>query len=269
MAKQQAVIEKLKGEKVAMADEKLAEEKAATRLMAHQRASLTAAAAKNAAASGKSNSLGSALGKMFDDPTMKEFLRDQQLKTLKTQYAPLIKSLNLSPETADKFMQLLGDDAMRKMDLGMQLVKGDLDSATAAQQQIAAKNELASQMQSLLGSDSYPQFQQFQEELPARTMLTMFKSELSDNGLTDDQSAQLLQLMKSMPSSDNAGQLNQSASATDDYLQKMEDNNQQVLQKAANFLSPDQLSALGAFQTNMLGMIKVGATMQKQFRGGQ
>jgi hypothetical protein len=48
-------------------------------------------------------------------------------------------------------MQLLGDDAMRKMDMGMELVKGDLDSATAAQQQIAAKNELASQMQSLLG----------------------------------------------------------------------------------------------------------------------
>jgi RNA polymerase sigma factor (sigma-70 family) len=271
-AKQQAVIDKLKQEKLAMVDEKAAAEKASARLLAHQRTAFNAAEAKNIAAArneGKSNSLGGALGAMMDDPAMKEMMRQQQLTALKAQYAPLIKSLNLSPDAADKFIQLLSDNAMKNMDRGMAYLKGDVDPAAIRQAQLADKNELASQMQSLLGADGYTQYEQFAQEVPARTLLTLLKGQMGDNPLSEDQSAKLLDLMKAGPSIDNSSDPNPSQDAMEKMIQQQADDNQRVLQKAADFLSPDQLASLGTFQTNMIGMERMGMNMKAKFLSKQ
>ncbi len=251
-----------------MVDEKLAAEKSAARLLAHQRAAFTKTAAKNAAAiaAAGSNSTGSALGKIMDDPAMKEFMRQQQLSMLKTQYAPLIKSLNLTPETAEKFIQLLADDAAQKMDIGMAVMKGDMDPATVKQSQVEAKNNLASQLQSLLGPDGYSQYDEFSQDLPAKTSLGLLKAEMADNPLNDDQSARLLQLLKTGPRASDVDYTQ--TTAMEHYLQQQEDSDQQILQQAAEFLTPDQLAGLGTFQTNMLNMAKMGMSMKNKFLNG-
>ena len=41
------------------------------------------------------------------------------------------------------------------------------------------------------------------------------------------------------------------------------------LQKAADFLSPDQLASLGTFQTNMIGMERMGMNMKEKFLSGK
>ncbi len=261
---QQAAIDRLNRQKLAMVDEKRDAEKASAKLLAHQRAALTASAAKNAAAAAKSNSVGSALGKLLDDPAMKEMMRQQQLSMLKSQYAPLIKQLNLTPEAADKFIQLLADNAAAKMDLGMAVLKGDMDRAAAKQSMTDAKNDLTGQMQSLLGTDGYAQYDQFNQDLPAKTMLGLIKDEMGDNPLTEDQSAQLLQLLKTGPKTDDTDSLS-SPTAVDHYLQKEADSNQLILQQAANFLTPGQLASLGAYQTNMLNMEKMSMSMKDKF----
>jgi hypothetical protein len=52
----------------------------------------------------------------------------------------------------------------------------------------------------------------------------------------------------------------------DQMMQYQEQINQNVLQQAASFLSPDQLQSLATSQSNMLGMQKVGVSMvQKMF----
>lgn len=262
---QQAAIDNLKQQRLAMVDEQRMADKAAAKLLAHQKAAFTAAVAKHAVGASGSNALG-ALGKIMDDPAMKEFMRQQQLTLLKTQYTPLIKSLNLAPEAAEQFIRLLADDAAKKMDVRMAVMKGDMDSAAAAQVQNAAKNELSSQLQSLLGTDGYAQYQDFIQDLPARTMLGLIKGQLVDNPLDDNQSARLLQLMKAGPKADNVDYTQ--TTAMEHYLQQQEESNQKILQQAAEFLTSDQLATLGAFQTNMLNMAKMGNSMKDRFLKG-
>lgn len=267
---EQATIDKLNQQKLAMVEEKREAQKASANLLAHQRAAFDASKAKLSAeaAAGKSNSPGGALSKLLDDPSMKAMIREQQLKTLKDQYAPFIKQLNLSPDAADKFMQLLADDAAAKMDLGMSVMKGDVDRATLKQSMADAKNDLDGQLLTLLGTDGFAQYQNYSQEVPARTMLGLIKAQMGDNPLSSDQSTQLLQLMKAGPQPNENDSFDQTA--TEQYLQKEEANNQTILQQAAGFLSPEQLASLGAFQTNMLNMQKMGMNMQaKFFLGGK
>ena len=266
---EQTMVDKLKQEKLAMVDEKLATEKSAARLLAHQRAAFDKTAAKNAAvlAAAGSNSTGNALGRILDDPAMKEFMRQAQMRTLKTQYAPLIKTLNMSPDAADKFFQLLADNAAQKMDIGMAVMKGDMDPATVKQSQAEAKNNLAGQLQSLLGPDGYAQYDEFSQDLPAKASLGLLKAEMADNPLNDDQSARLLQLLKTGP---KAGDIDYSQTgAMEQLLQQEAENNQRILQQAADFLTPDQLASVGAFQTNMINMQKVGMSMKNKFLNGK
>ena len=56
-----------------------------------------------------------------------------------------------------------------------------------------------------------------------------------------------------------------SPAAMGQYLQKQADNNQLILQQASDFLTPEQLASLGAFQTNMLNMQKMGMSMKDKF----
>ena len=103
----------------------------------------------------------------------------------------------------------------------------------------------------------------------ARTMLTLLKNEMTDNPLTDDQSAKLLDLMKAGPSPDNSSDPVPSQDAMEKMIQQEADDNQRVLQKAADFLSPDQLANLGTFQTNMIGMQRMGMSMKEKFLSGK
>src|SRR5262249_27456155 len=133
-AKQQAAIDKLKQEKLAMVDEKAQAQMASARLLAHQRAAFDATTKKNAAEAAKRGSFGGALGKMMEGPAMREFMREQQMSALKKQLAPLFKSLSLQPDTANQFVKLLADDFGKKMERGIAFMKGELDEATGKQQ---------------------------------------------------------------------------------------------------------------------------------------
>lgn len=266
---EQATIDKLNQQKLAMVEEKREAQKASANLLAHQRATFNASTAKltAAAAGGKSNTPGSALSKLFDDPSMKAMMREQQMKMLKDQYAPFIKQVNLSPEAADKFIQLLADDAAAKMDVGMSILKGDVDKASAGKSMADAKNDLNGQMLTLLGTDGFAQYENFSQDVPARTMLGLIKAQMVDNPLSSDQSARLFELMKAGPQPNDNDTFDQTA--TGQYLQKQEANNQRILQQAASFMSPEQLASLGAFQTNMLNMQKMGMSMQDKFLSGK
>ena len=56
-----------------------------------------------------------------------------------------------------------------------------------------------------------------------------------------------------------------SADQTDKMLQFQEQVNQRVYQRATSLLSPDQLAAFGAFQTNQLQMMRMGVSMAREF----
>jgi len=100
------------------------------------------------------------------------------------------------------------------------------------------------------------------------------KNDFADNPLSDTQQQQLLQAMKSARQSVTANSpldLSQANSSDKEammgqVLQQQAQINQNVLQQAAAFLSPQQLQTLSTSQSNMISMQKAGMAMaQKMF----
>ena len=212
---------------------------------------------------------GNAFSEMFKDPAMLEAMRPQQIATEKMMYAPLVKRLNLSPEQADKFYNILVDNGLKSMQA---LQSGTISPDDSK----SSKQSLAADLQSLLGDDGYTQFQNFtKNDMADQTMLTLMRNDFMDNPLSDTQQQQLLQVMKSARQSVTANspldpsQANPSdtGQALQQHLQQQEQMNQSVLQQAAAFLSPAQLQTLGTSQSNIISMQKASAPMMQKMLG--
>jgi hypothetical protein len=202
---------------------------------------------------------------MFKDPAMLEAMRPQQIATEKMMYAPLVKQLNLSPEQADKFYNILVDNGLKSVQA--------LQSGTISPDDIkSSKQSLAADLQSLLGDDGYTQFHNStKNDMADQTMLTLMRNDFMDNPLSDTQQRQLLQVMKSARQSVTANSPLDPSQAnpfdTGQVLQQQEQMNQSVLQQAAAFLSPAQLQTLGTSQSNIISMQKASAPMMQKMLG--
>jgi RNA polymerase sigma factor (sigma-70 family) len=224
----------------------------------------------------KDKGLGGMLESMMKDPAYMKAMAEQQAQALKTQYAPLVKQLNLTPEQRDAFYQLLTDNLTNAMVQGMAMLNGTNNRAAASAIADAQKT-LQDQMRSLLGEPGSAQFQEFQTTLPDRQIFEQMKTGFTDHPLTDDQEQRLLQLLinerkNSVSAVDPVtGQPvvapGNSAATMDQALQTQDQINQRVFQQAANFLSPDQLQSLGTSQTNFLGLMKTMLPMAQKFMG--
>jgi RNA polymerase sigma factor (sigma-70 family) len=256
---QQAQIAKLQEQNAFIAKTMSGKERDVATARARVSAALEAKAAATAAAGAKGNPM----AEMLKDPNMLEAMRGQMAMTIKTQYAPLVKQLNLSPEQADKFYKILIDGGSKGLE-AMQSGKFGLDDGKSSE----------ADLQSLLGDAGMAQYKDFSLSIYDQTMLAQIKSNFGDNPLSDTQQQQLLQAMKTARQSVTANgvpDLSQ-ASPSDkmammgQYMQQQEQINQNVLQQAAAFLSPDQLQTLSTSQSNMIAFQKAGMSMvQKMF----
>ena len=138
-------------------------------------------------------------------------------------------------------------------------------------------NSSVADLKSLLGDDGYAKYTDFVKNMADQTRLTMMTKDFADNPLSDTQQQQLLQAMKTARQSVTANSatdpsqrsLSDKIAAMGQYTQQEEQINQNVLQQAAAFLSPEQLQTLATSQSNFLAMGKLGAVMaQKMFTNG-
>ncbi len=234
--------------------------------LAKARAHASDALAAKAVATAAVGSKGNPLADMFKDPAMLEAMRPQQVATMKMMYASLVKELNLSPEQADKFYNILVDNGIKSLQA---MQSGNSESIKSNSQSMEAD------LRSLLGDAGYAQYQSFtKNDLADQTMFTAMKNDFINNPLSDAQQQQLLQAMKSARQSATANNpLDLSQANPSDKLavmgqvmQQQEQINQNVLQEAATFLSPEQLQTLSTSQSNMIAMQKsMGPMMQKMF----
>ncbi len=227
--------------------------------------SSAALAAKPAATAGTK---GNAFAEMFKDPAMLEAMRPTQLATAKMMYAPLVKQLNLSPEQADKFYNIIVDDGLKSLKA---MQSGNVSPD--------AGKSMEADLQSFLGDAGFAQYKDYvKNDMADQTEFTAIKNDFGDNPLSDTQQQQLLQAMKTARQSVTANnpldlsQANPSDKtavmdqAMRHQMQQQEQINQNVLQQAAAFLSPDQLQTLSTSQSNMISMQKaMGPMMQKMF----
>jgi hypothetical protein len=264
----QAEIAKLQEENAAYARTIDAMQLNLAKARAHASDALTAKSdALAAAARAKSNPLGN----MFNDPATLDAMRPAQLATAKLMYAPLIKQLNLSPDEADKFYNIIVDN-------GLKVLKA-MQSGSA--EEIKSNTQsLETELASLLGDAGYAQYQSFvKNDMADHTMFAAMKNDFANDPLSGAQQQQLLQAMKSARESatpDNPLDLSHvnpadktavMAQAVQQNIQRQQQINQNVLQLAAAFLSPEQLQTLSTSQSNMLATQKAMAPMMQKMLG--
>jgi RNA polymerase sigma factor (sigma-70 family) len=203
-----------------------------------------------------STSPASGLAKLVSDPVMKQFAREGAMKEFKLRYAPFAQALKLTPEQTEKFIDLftkLWFDIYMTPDT----LPGNPDPAKAAQTVATAKADIENQMLALLGDSGFEQFKEFTLEVPARATLDLLYGQLGDKQLTDDQTSRLFQILKAEPyelTHGIEGDVNNaffgSQSRIDDYLRRLAESNQRVLQQAGSFLTPEQLAVLNSVLVN-------------------
>jgi RNA polymerase sigma factor (sigma-70 family) len=234
-------------------------------------------AANPSAASHQGKGLAGIMENILNDPDYLKAIGEQQAQALKTQYAPLVKQLNLTPDQRDAFYKLITDNVTNAMVQGMAMLSGSNNPAAVSAAADAQKG-LEEQMRLLLGDNGAAQFKEFQATLPDRQIFDQMKASFTDNPLTDDQQQRLLQLMINerknsvMAVDPNTGKpsvpLSGDASAQmEQTIQAQDQVNQRVYQQAADFLSPGQLQSLGNSQTNFLGLMKSMMPMMQKMMG--
>ena len=212
------------------------------------------------------------LSALMRDPAMKEYIHQKQLKAIKERYAPLVQQLNLTPEDTEKFTQLVGDALLKGTDLASSLTQGDGDRVQTLKAMADTRTEMQNQLQALLGEAGYAQYTQFNQAIPAQTTVKLLNKQLGDNGLSDDQSAHLAQIVAAEPYAATHGidgELDpaffSSQEDIDAYLQQVVASNQRILDQASSFLTSQQLAALEIVQSNSINaqITKAAALTQK------
>jgi hypothetical protein len=233
--------------------------------------------------------MGGMLSKMMADPALKKMVREQQKTMMDMMYGSLIKEMALSPDETAKFKDLLLDKQMKAMEQGMAMLKGggdDADKTEAIKTLSEEQKSFDAQMKEFLGEGRFAQYQEYNESLGQRMVLNQFQqqSAASDFPLRDDQTKQLLQVMKEESKNFKAA-LNPTDAATSEqvrqfkmmssdeemntFFDQQEQANQRVLERSRSILSPEQLNSFGTFQTNQLNMQRFSINMARQMMGGE
>jgi hypothetical protein len=126
--------------------------------------------------------------------------------------------------------------------------------------------DLQNQVKSLLGETNYARFAEFSQEIPARTTINLLNTQLGDTPLNTEQSARLLQVVKSEPYNLMQGVTGApdkaflgSQTDIDNFLGQVAESNQRILQQSANFLDADQQATLAIVLSNAITSRKLQA----------
>jgi RNA polymerase sigma factor (sigma-70 family) len=115
----------------------------------------------------------SGLAKMMSDPAMKEYIHQAAMQKIKSMYTDFVKEQQLTPEQADQFIKLISDQATKGMERLQSTGQMTPPQGDEAQ-------ELGTQLQALLGDAGVAQLKVYNDELPARTAVSLLNTQLGD-----------------------------------------------------------------------------------------
>jgi hypothetical protein len=228
--------------------------------------------------------MGAMVQKMMKDPAMREMMRSQQQSAVKMMYSGLLKQLNLTPEEKDKFMGILTDLQMKTVENAQGLFSNEPDAPDAKEKNLAIgelKKQADADIKQLLGDERNEQFKDYQANLGERMQIDQLQARLTEANLPlqEQQSAQLLEAMKvektavppPIPTDANENPANlknlMTSENIDKQIQWMTDYNQRVLDRAAGFLTPEQLKSYREMQEQQAAMQQMGLKMAKEMFG--
>jgi hypothetical protein len=145
----------------------------------------------------------SSLLELLDNPAMQRQSTIQAQSRIDGQYAAFFKTLKLTPDQIEQFKKLLVEKQMVGFDGMSAAHQQGIDVSTdpkALFQIIAgAEKTVDGQNADLIGADSFAQFQQYQDTIPARNTASLLTTALSYTAtpLTDAQAAGVIQILAS------------------------------------------------------------------------
>jgi hypothetical protein len=233
------------------------------------------------------NSPVQSFAKIFKDPEMKKMMQSQQKAVigpmLEKQYSQLIQQLNLTPEQATQFKDLLEKKMLAAAEMGVSLVGGNVSAAERDEmtKQMKEQNDAyEEEIKQLLGGDNYTSYKDYEKTLGDRMAISQFRDQYANTGMALN-SGQEEQLLKAMQEERNnfkwTADFNQAKNETGNiaaflteehvnkFIEETERLHQQITTRAAQILSPEQLAAfdknLSAQRNMQAASMKMAAKM--------
>lgn len=142
-----------------------------------------------------------AMRDLMAKPEVQALLSVQQKAAIDARYASLFKSMNLSPEQAEKVKSLLADRQTTMLDVMAAARDQGIDPRTdraGFQQMIAnAQGEINNSLKAVLGEAGFSQLQNYEQTMPQRNVVNQLQQRLSytDTPLSQTQADQLVQVL--------------------------------------------------------------------------
>ncbi len=180
---------------------------------------------------------------IMNDPEVKETMRSQRLYSLQTKYRVLLDELHLNPQEKEVFYNALMDHP---------------------------KKTAEEALQAILGNDRFAKYQEYNQSLSDRKMTDLFRNQLAytQMPLQDSQSKQLLQVLKEerekILSSPQNNHPDLSEEKINQQFQSQQEVYQHIIDRAASFLSPEQLDILASHYENQLRLQETSTRMANQ-----
>jgi hypothetical protein len=228
------------------------------------RQSLSSAAAAELASTGA--------GKLMNDPTLRDDLRQSLQREYRTLYDPLIKRLNLSAEDAEKLAQIMSEASIKAGGTILAMTQTNAPVAELRKTILDAMAEMDNQLKPMLGEAGYSQYKTYCRQLPAQETVSALNKELGGKALDAEQCARLAQILNAEPydvTHGSSGELDAAFFGSQQdigkHLEQVAESNQRLLNQAASFLGPEQLAALARVQGNSLAAERIqGKTLAQK-----
>ena len=149
--------------------------------------------------------MANAIRNVLAKPEVQALMNVAQKARIDAQYAALFRSLNLSPDQADKVKNLLADRQTTMQDVMNAARDQGINPRTDPQgfQQLvaSAQNDVNNGLKAVLGDAGFNQLQTYDQTMPQRNVVNQLQQRLSvtDTPLTSAQADQLVQVLASNP----------------------------------------------------------------------
>lgn len=234
-------------------------------------------------ASGKAANFPESMAKIYQDPKMRETMKAQQMIQIEMQYAKLISNLQLDPQEASHFKQLLSDRLTDRTELGFKMMDKAMtpDQRKAATADYDAKKKASDDaIRTFLNSDEdYKSFQHWEDTEQERMQMVMGRGAFDGAGvpLSAEQEEQLISLMadvRKRPSDvpnwmdpKTIDPTKMSEEFTAKMIAQIKAQHEAVRGGATSFLTAEQLNALAKMQEQMITMTEAGMRMSRAMMG--
>jgi RNA polymerase sigma factor (sigma-70 family) len=255
LAAQQSRIAELEQQTAAMTETRRSQELELERLRA-RRAAASRPGAPNPATASPTTLLSATL----QDPDAREALRREMVENCRFRYGPFFGQNNLDPQEAEKLFQKGGDYAMRNLEAVAAFTEGRISADAAVQVEIEGKQDGANQVRLALGEAGLAKFEEYVKSRSVEVLMDQLEKHLTVvYALNPDQRSRLTEIIQAEPPEVThglAGELTVAALVYPDQLnlwfERQTEVNQDILQRGAGFLTPDQSEILELMQTSNL-----------------